>query len=148
MDGAIMSSFSRKVAHEAKRSGILGTVCCNCGKDCGREIEYHHIVPLERGGKDVMSNLAPVCYECHSLIHFPFERKKPERTGRKRKEYDDNLLNSVFSRYVNKQLSETDAKKELGTGCHIKDMAQFKEWAEKNGIDQSQNFGRSGRWYK
>jgi acyl-CoA-binding protein len=82
------------------------------------------------------------------LIHFPFERKKPERTGRKRKEYDDNLLNSVFSRYVNKQLSETDAKKELGTGCHIKDMVQFKEWAEKNGIDQSQNFGRSGRWYK
>lgn len=143
-----MSRYSRKVAHKAKRERILGTVCCNCGKECGTEIEYHHIVPLERGGKDVVSNLAPICYECHSICHFPFERKKPERVGRKRREYDQALLDSVFSRYVNKELSEKDARKELGTGCHIKDMVQFKEWAEKKGVDPDQNFGQSGRWYK
>lgn len=73
---------------------------------------------------------------------------KPARTGRKRKKYDDALMNSVFTRYVNKQLSEKDAMNELGTGQHIKDMVQFKEWAEQNGVDLHQNFGRSGRWYK
>ena len=127
---------------------FLGTVCCNCGKECGSEIEYHHVVPLERGGNDIVSNLAPLCFECHTLCHFPFERKKPERTGRKRKEYDSDLMDSVFSRYVNKELSEKDARVELGTGCRIKDMVQFKEWAEKNGIDPTANYGRSGRWYK
>ena len=143
-----MSSQNRKVAHAAKRAGLLGTICCNCGKECYGEIEYHHIVPLERGGLDIESNLAPVCYECHTRIHFPFEKKKPERTGRKRKEYDPDLMNSVFTRYVNKELSEIDARKELGTGCHIKDMIQFKEWAEAHGIDPKNNFGQSGRWYK
>lgn len=143
-----MSSYSRKVAHQAKKELLLGSVCCNCGKDCGEQIEYHHVIPLERGGKDILSNLAPVCYECHSMIHFNFERRKPERTGRRRKVYDQELMDSVFTRYVNKELSEIEAKKELGTGCHIKDMIQFKEWAEEHGIDPKQNFGQSGRWYK
>lgn len=143
-----MGSYSRKIAQQAKREKILGTICCNCGRECMEQIEYHHVVPLERGGKDILSNLAPVCYECHSIIHFNMERKKPERTGRKRKVYDENLMNSVFTRYVNNLLSETDARKELGTGCRIKDMVQFKEWADRNGIDVHQNFGRSGRWYK
>ena len=142
-----MSSYSRKVAHEEKQKLSLGSICCNCRKECGNQIEYHHIVPLERGGKDIVSNLAPVCYECHSIIHFNFERKKPERTGRKRKVYSDELMDDVFGRYVNKQITETEAKKLLGTGCHIKDMVQFKEWAERNGVDPGQTFGRSGRWY-
>lgn len=143
-----MSSYSRKVAHKAKQELLLGSVCCNCGKECGNKIEYHHVVPLERGGKDEIENLKPLCYECHSRVHFPFERKKPERTGRKRKEYDPELMDSVFTRYVNKELSETGAKRELGTGCHIKDMVQFKEWAAEHGVDPRQSFGQSGRWYK
>ena len=143
-----MGTQSRKVAHKAKRENLLGTVCCNCGKECGSDIEYHHIVPLERGGLDIESNLAPLCYECHTLVHFPYERKKPERVGRKRKEYDPVLMDSVFTRYVNNELSEIDARKELGTGCKIKDMIQFKEWAERNGVNPKASYGRSGRWYK
>ena len=143
-----MSNYSRKVAHKAKQDNLLGTVCCNCGKECGTEIEYHHIVPLERGGKDIISNLAPICYECHTRIHFNFEKKKPERTGRPRKAYDEKLLDSVFSRYVDKQITEAEARNEIGTGCHIKDMWQFHEWAEAHGIDPRANYGQSGRWYK
>ena len=110
-----MGTQSRKVAHKAKRENLLGTVCCNCGKECGSEIEYHHIVPLERGGLDIESNLAPLCYECHTLVHFPYERKKPERVGRKRKEYDPVLMDRVFTMYVNKELSEIEARRELDT---------------------------------
>lgn len=143
-----MGTYSRKISHKAKREMILGSVCCNCGKECGKDIEYHHIVPLERGGKDIVSNLAPLCYECHTTCHFPYERKKPERVGRKRKEYDPDLMDSVFGRYVNKELSEKEARAELGTGCRIKDMVQFKEWAKQNGVDPTASYGRSGRWYK
>lgn len=143
-----MVTYSRNTAHRAKKNNLLGTVCCNCGKECGKEIEYHHIVPLERGGNDIESNLAAVCYECHTRVHFPFERKKPERNGRKRKEYDPDLMNSVFSQYVNKQITETEAREKLGTGCRIKDMIQFKEWAQEHGVDPAARYGRSGRWYK
>ena len=143
-----MGTINRKVSTKAKRDLSLGTVCCNCGKECGYSIEYHHIIPLEYGGKDVITNLAPLCRECHSMQTFGFVHKKAERTGRKRKQYDPDLLDSVFTRYINKQLSEIDARKELGTGCKIKDMVQFKEWADKNGVDKKTNYGRSGRWYK
>lgn len=143
-----MSGYSRKVAHRAKAEKKLGTVCCNCGRECGGEIEYHHVVPLESGGNDIESNLAPLCYECHSMVHFQKERRKPERTGRKRREYDPELLDRVFRDYVGRRISETEARRELSTGCRIKDMIQFKEWAEKNDVDPRQNFGRSGRWYK
>lgn len=143
-----MRGYSRNVARKAKQEKLLGTVCCNCGKECGSEIEYHHVVPLERGGNDIESNLAPLCYECHSIVHFDTVRRKPERTGRRRREYAQDLLDDVFRRYVNKDISEKDARAELGTGCRIKDMVQFWEWAERNGVDPQQNFGRSGRWYK
>ena len=140
-----MSVKSRKIAHKAKENRTLGTVCCNCGKECGAEIEYHHVVPLERGGFDILSNLKPLCYECHSRVHFDFERKKPERVGRKRKEYDKDLIDSVFRRYISGEIMELDARKELGTGCRIRDMVQFKEWAHENGIDlEHAHFGRGG----
>ena len=146
---AIMCSYNRRVAHAAKKERMLGTVCCNCGKECQGEIEYHHIVPLERGGKDVISNLAPVCYDCHTKIHFEFGRRKPERTGRKRKVYDQALMDRVFGMYVNGEMMEVDARKELGTGCRIRDMVQFKEWAESKGIDlEHAHFGRGGPQHK
>jgi len=140
--------FSRKVSHQAKQALLLGSICCNCGKECGSEIEYHHVVPLERGGRDTIENLKPLCYECHSIVHFDCARRKPERTGRHRRKYDGALLDSVFRRYVNKQIMEKEAREELGTGCRIKDMPQFKEWAEKNGVDPDGRYGRAGRWYK
>ena len=143
-----MGKYSRKIARMAKKELILGSICCNCGRDCADEIEYHHIVPLERGGKDILSNLAPVCYECHSVIHFDFERKKPERIGRRRKITDEALLDNVFRRYVDCAIMEREARQELGTGSRIKDMVQFKEWAEKNGIDASGHFGRGGPQHK
>ena len=140
-----MGAINRRVSAKAKRDLSLGTVCYNCGKECGTHIEYHHIVPLEYGGRDVITNIVPLCSECHSMQTWGFVHKKAERTGRKRKQYDKELLNSVFTRYVNNELSEIDARKELGTGCKIRDMVQFKEWARDNGIEMKKtNFGRGG----
>ena len=40
--------------------------CINCGKPATCE---HHIVPLVLGGFDIPSNRAPLCDDCHGLIH-------------------------------------------------------------------------------
>ena len=137
---------SRKVAHNAKRYKLLGSVCCNCGADVGDAIEYHHIVPLSGGGNDIMSNLAPLCPDCHSIVSFGRKRRRPANGGRKCKEYDPDLMDSVFSRYVAGEITEIDARKELGTGCKIRDMKQFKMWAEQHGIQLGKNahFGKGG----
>lgn len=42
--------------------------CCNCGSET--HLTYHHIVPVEVGGRDVVTNIAVVCAECHGKIHF------------------------------------------------------------------------------
>ena len=43
-------------------------MCCNCGSTDG--IEYHHVVPKIFGGRDIPSNIYPVCAKCHALVHF------------------------------------------------------------------------------
>lgn len=144
-----MSKYQkRKVAHKMKRDLALGTICCNCGKECGDEIEYHHIVPLEWGGRDVETNVAALCADCHSMCTHGFVHKKAEKSGRPRKVYDETLADIVFTKYINKQLSEIQARKVLGTGQHIKEMKIFHEWCEKNNINTRMNYGQSGRWYK
>lgn len=143
-----MGHSNRTFSTKAKRENLLGTVCCNCGKECGERIEYHHVVPLEYGGHDVIGNLVPLCEECHSFVTFGFKHKHAENSGRKRKEYSPELLDRVFRQYVNKQLTETEARKALRTGQKIKEMSAFKEWAAENGVDPTQRFGRAGRWYK
>lgn len=52
---------------------------------------------------------------------------------------------AFFTRYTNGEISEIDAKKELATGCHIRDMVQFQEWAEERGIDPKKRFGTGGK---
>lgn len=46
----------------------IGVQCCNCGSK--KELEYHHVVPVSLGGKDVNSNIICLCYPCHQKIHY------------------------------------------------------------------------------
>lgn len=46
----------------------IGIQCCNCGSK--EELEYHHVVPISLGGKDVNSNIVCLCYPCHQKIHY------------------------------------------------------------------------------
>lgn len=48
---------------------MKGTICANCGQDKKEQIEYHHIIPIILGGQDVLTNIIPLCHNCHDLIH-------------------------------------------------------------------------------
>ena len=54
---------------------FYGDACLNCGSKTN--IEYHHIVPLYNRGKDIPSNIAPLCRRCHVLAamgrYLPYE---------------------------------------------------------------------------
>jgi hypothetical protein len=45
---------------------MINCTCVNCGKPATCE---HHIVPLSLGGRDIPSNKAALCDECHGKIH-------------------------------------------------------------------------------
>ena len=46
----------------------IGVQCCNYRSK--KELEYHHVVPVSLGGKDVNSNIVCLCYPCHQKIHY------------------------------------------------------------------------------
>jgi Restriction endonuclease len=42
--------------------------CYNCGAT--KDLQYHHIVPVSCGGNEVPSNVAVLCSDCHSKVHY------------------------------------------------------------------------------
>lgn len=44
----------------------FGAVCSYC---TSQKVYIHHIIPVARGGKNVLSNLELVCKKCHSSLH-------------------------------------------------------------------------------
>jgi hypothetical protein len=55
------SPFKRMLLEE------LGYECVNCGSK--KDIEYHHIVPVVYGGTNKLSNIVPLCIDCHYKAH-------------------------------------------------------------------------------
>ena len=47
---------------------MLPKKCCNCGAT--KNLQYHHIVPAICGGNDVPTNIAVLCGDCHSKVHY------------------------------------------------------------------------------
>lgn len=77
--------FARDSFHEELEEK-LGKVCCNCGSEL--DIEYHHVIPLALGGTNNITNIVPLCYVCHQIVHGSKNirrLKRSEDTGRKRK---------------------------------------------------------------
>lgn len=57
----------------AEQCKIKAGYCCQkCGKSFINNkisLHAHHIIPLSKGGRNVLSNLIAVCENCHSKIH-------------------------------------------------------------------------------
>lgn len=50
-------------------------LCFLCGRPLGRRIEWHHVIPKSRGGRDT----EPVHPICHRTIHATLSNKQLER---------------------------------------------------------------------
>ena len=55
-----------------------GKICGNCGSQ--NNIQYHHVIPLAIGGNDVLTNIIPLCEECHNLVHSKTSTNHSELT--------------------------------------------------------------------
>ena len=58
-----------------KQRSNLPQICQGCGQPIHNWV-LHHIVPVNKGGFDIPSNLALLCRRCHGLTHLG--REMPE----------------------------------------------------------------------
>ena len=72
-----MSNDKKKLTKLEK--SLIGIVCCNCGSE--EDLQYHHIIPLAIGGRDIISNMCYVCYKCHYKLHHDGKDSKVANYG-------------------------------------------------------------------
>ncbi len=66
--------------------------CCLCGKACGTNIEFAHIIPKGKSKSDEIDNAIPLCFDCHSEIgrynkeHPRGNRYRPEELKARREQ--------------------------------------------------------------
>lgn len=121
-----------------------GNRCANCGE---RATTMHHIVPLSVGGRDVLSNMIPLCEECHGMVHdydgkkrLNFSnmiregqkkaRERGVKIGQKRKEAPSNI-DYIMQRLAKKEITNLEAAKLLGVGT-TKYYVFKREWTKEH----------------
>lgn len=76
----VRAEFGRQSFRDSMKEK-LGNICVNCGST--ESIEYHHIVPIINGGSNNLSNIVPLCYECHCKAHDKaYKHRSIEGRGR------------------------------------------------------------------
>lgn len=110
----------------------------NCGSD--ELIEFHHIVPLALGGTNCITNVVPLCYECHKKAHGATTiNGKAKKGGRHRKELCD--FDNCFRAYKECMIGTSELKKRLGIGksTHLNENRTVKAYLQSLGIASISN---------
>ena len=130
-------SKRKPIPIEIRRS--LPKVCCNCGST--ENLIFHHIVPVSVGGKNIASNIAVVCPDCHGAIHQYDEiakhgrgdkikerlaKAKAEGRNNGRKPADYEHIMWLIAKYSTQFNNIDDANYELHTETEIMEMAGVK----------------------
>ena len=123
-----------------------GNRCINCGSP--DNIEWHHVVPLALGGNDNLSNMVPLCYECHKAVTTQQPLiiascgRQVNRGGRKRKKPEG--CDTIADDIIYCRITMQEAAKKLGLSekyCKsIREKWWFKEYQDKLGIKYSANW--------
>ena len=87
-----------------------GDMCIYCG---AKATEYHHIVPRHMGGDNRLSNIVPLCYECHKKAHSKRSCESHENLGRKPLKVPDNF-DEVADAYLNNRIGRIEALEATG----------------------------------
>jgi len=111
-----MKKLRKSLTIEDKENiaNIYGVACVNCKSQ--NNIQYHHIVPLCNGGKHIVTNIVPLCFECHCNAHDKKAFKEKPGSGRKpivgAKELEENQ--ELFEKYFNNEIGTKECKLILG----------------------------------
>ncbi len=142
----ILANVAVRKALAEKFAGADGIVrCVSCGDT---HIEWHHVVPIEVGGSDIMSNIFPVCTECHKLIHFG-EKYRLDRLAKARASINFNgrhrSVPDNYKELLNDYVYCRIGKKELAARWGVT-VTSRKDPTKKIPVDMVRLTGKS--WYR
>ena len=117
----------------------LGTTCGCCGTD--KNIEYHHIVHLENGGNNRITNIAPLCYSCHNKAHSKCVYKSRDYLGGRPKAKPIDGYEDVLEDYLNGSIGKKECSEILGVPGKTKlnDLWYYKDYLQSNGVVSHKN---------
>ena len=133
---------NRGKRHMEEMRNAVGDICVNCGSK--ENIEYHHIVPLFLGGRDIQSNIVPLCYKCHKAAHHGrhlSEYRDPRNKGGRKPNVSDEEAFAAFDLFVNGEIGRKKCKELIGISqsTQIKDRTQFIRYLKERGIENVKN---------
>lgn len=117
-----------------------GTKCKICGEDGA---EYHHLIPLWKGGEDVIENFVPLCRWHHMLLHNANARPrwKCKNSGRSRKIANTSGYKYILDDYLHCKIGTKECKESLGMtkSTALSDRKWFREYVKECGIKAYKN---------
>ena len=120
----------------------IPAVCCNCG--CTENVEYHHVVPLFRGGTNKLSNIVPLCNQCHKAVHMGqhiSQYKNHSHTGRPKRWLLTPEREEILWHWAKGEIGTIRFRELLGMGhrVQIKHTMMYQDFIKKHGIDNIKN---------
>jgi hypothetical protein len=139
----LRSQFSSK-GFRKELKNKLGNNCCNCGRS--DHIEYHHIVPVVYGGTNKLSNIVPICVECHYKAHTKsnaegiINAKEKGIVGRRHKlTYEEcfpYIVDYIYGRIGKKEFK---ARCEYSEKYKLDKCSYIERYKKENGIKSFKN---------
>ncbi len=94
-----------------------GRTCCICHKNCGVNIELHHIKPKSQGGEDSFENAIPLCFDCHANVGHAYNPSHPK--GNKFTESELKKHRDEWYERIKTQQQESDLAIRITTGQEL-----------------------------
>lgn len=124
---------------------ILGRKCYNCGST--DSIEYHHVVPVCVGGRDVITNIVPLCHACHWAAHTgrnltEYKRRTGRMSGGRKPCVPDEIGFKALDLLAEGKIGVRKCKQmmHLTERTEPRCTQQFARWAMERGISDVRNF--------
>ena len=121
--------------------------CLGCGELIEKP-EWHHIVPVAVGGKDIITNIVPLCHACHSAITFMkpvqeymregYEASKECKTMGRKPEIPENS-DAILEDYFRCRIPKSIAAERLGKSGHFIESRFYINYKKTHGIVESKN---------
>ena len=107
---------------------------------CSRNdyLEFHHMLPVSKGGTDDYDNIILLCVHCHGAVHGrTITAEKPHKKTSIEYEKAKPILAAYFANEIGTK--ETKEKLNLSQKTHLSESSVYKRYKRENNITKFYN---------
>ena len=119
--------------------------CVNCGST--EDLEIHHIVPLTLGGTNAITNLVPLCVNCHKAAHLgrnmtEYKKNTGRMKGGRKAKITFEEFDQIFEKYLNGEIGKMKLAELTGYSAYMgnyRNYPHYQQALECRGILKMRN---------